>query len=104
MKQTEQRIIEQRKNNAQNGENPVYVYVEKGSKQGYDIIAGFYLNKATAAKMTARLHELGCDAYIIEFNDLYYVSMGSASSQTSADALLKHIKSWYDGDAVIKKW
>ena len=104
VKQTEQRIIEQRKNNAQNGENPVYVYVEKGSKQGYDIIAGFYLNKATAAKMTARLHELGCDAYIIEFNDLYYVSMGSASSQTSADALLKHIKSWYDGDAVIKKW
>ena len=103
VKQTEQRAIDKKKA-AQTGESPVYVYVEKGSKQGYDIIAGFYLNKATAAKMTARLHELGCDAYIIEFNDLYYVSMGSASSQTSADALLKHIKSWYDGDAVIKKW
>ncbi|MBR4506086.1 MAG: SPOR domain-containing protein, partial [Bacteroidales bacterium] len=104
VKQTEKKAIDKQKANAQPSESPVYVYVEKGSKQGYDIIAGFYLNKATAAKMTARLHDLGCDAYIIEFNDLYYVSMGSASSQTAADALLKHIKSWYDGDAVIKRW
>ena len=104
VKATEKKAVEQKKAAAQTGESPVYVYVEKGSKQGYDVIAGFYLNKATAAKMTARLHDLGCDAYIIEFNDLYYVSMGSASTQTSADALLKHIKSWYDGDAVIKKW
>lgn len=85
-------------------EEPINVYVEKGSKQGFDLIAGFYLDKATAARMSGRLHSLGCDAYIIEFNDLYYVSMGSANSQTAADALLKHVKSWYDGDVVIKKW
>ena len=85
-------------------EQPANVFVEKGSKQGFDLIAGFYLDKATAARMSGRLHSLGCDAYIIEFNDLYYVSMGSASSQTAADALLKHVKSWYDGDVVIKKW
>ncbi len=84
-------------------ENPVYVYVEKESKQGFDIVAGFYLNKATAAKMTARLHELGCDAYIIEKNEMYYVSMGSAPTRTKAEALYKHIKSWYDGDIVIKE-
>lgn len=82
---------------------PVYVYVEKASKQGFDIIAGFYLNKSTAAKMTARLHELGCDAYIIEKNDMYYVSMGSAPTRTKAEALYNHIKSWYDGDIVIKE-
>lgn len=105
VKATEKKNATEKKATAkQPTESPVYVYVEKGSKQGYDLIAGFYLNKATAAKQTARLHEMGCDAYIIEFNDLYYVSMGSASSQTSADALLKHIKSWYDGDVVIKKW
>lgn len=104
VKADEKKAIEKKKAQQQNGESPVYVYVEKGSKKGYDLIAGFYLNKSTAAKMTASLHEQGCDAYIIEFNDLYYVSMGSASSQTSADALLKHIKSWYDGDVVIKKW
>ena len=106
VKDTEKKTIEKKAaaKQEQNGEVPVYVYVEKGSKQGFDIIAGFYLNKSTAAKMAARLHELGCDAYIIEFNDLYYVSMGSASSQTAADALYKHIKSWYDGDVAIKKW
>lgn len=85
-------------------EETLNVYVEKGSKQGFDLIAGFYLDKATAARMSGRLHSLGCDAYIIEFNDLYYVSMGSTSTQTAADALLKHVKSWYDGDVVIKKW
>ena len=89
---------------ALNGETPQYVYVQKGSKQGFDIIAGFYLNKNTAANLTAKLHDMGCDAYIIELNDLYYVSMGSANSQTAAEALMKHIKSWYDGDVVIKKW
>lgn len=104
VKADEKKAIERRKQKAQNGEAPVYVYVEKGSKQGYDLIAGFYLNKSTAAKLTARLHDMGCDAYIIEFNDMYYVSMGSASTQTSADALYKHVKSWYDGDVVIKKW
>ena len=82
---------------------PQFVYVEKNSKQGFDIIAGFYLNKGTAAKMTARLHEQGCDAYIIEKNDMYYVSMGSAPTRTKAEALYNHIKSWYDGDIVIKE-
>ena len=77
--------------------------MEKNSKQGFDIIAGFYLNKGTAAKMTARLHEQGCDAYIIEKNDMYYVSMGSAPTRTKAEALYNHIKSWYDGDIVIKE-
>ena len=83
--------------------NPVYVYVEKESKQGFDIVAGFYLNKNTAAQMTARLHEQGCDAYIIEKNDMFYVSMGSAPTRTKAEALYNHIKSWYDGDIVIKE-
>lgn len=103
VKADEKKAIERRKA-AQTGEAPMYVYVEKGSKQGYDLIAGFYLNKNTAAKLTAKLHDLGCDAYIIEFSDMYYVSMGSASSQTAAEALYKHVKSWYDGDVVIKKW
>ncbi len=84
-------------------DNPVYVYVEKNSKQGFDIIAGFYLNKSTAAKMTARLHEQGCDAYIIEKNEMFYVSMGSAPTRTKAEALYNHIKGWYDGDIVIKQ-
>ena len=104
VKADERKAIERKRQQAQDGETPMYVYVEKGSKLGYDLIAGFYLNKSTAAKMTARLHEMGCDAYIIEFNDMYYVSMGSTSNQTAADALYKHIKSWYDGDVVIKKW
>ncbi len=104
VKADEQKAIERRKQAAPPTDSPVYVYVEKGSKQGFDLIAGFYLNKNTAAKMTAKLHDMGCDAYIIEFNDLYYVSMGSASSQTAAEALYKHLKSWYDGDLVIKKW
>lgn len=82
---------------------PQFVYVEKNSKQGFDIIAGFYLNKQTAARMTARLHEQGCDAYIIEKNEMYYVSMGSAPTRTKAEALYNHIKGWYDGDIVIKE-
>lgn len=104
VKADEKKAIERRRQMAQNGDAPTYVYVEKGSKQGYDLIAGFYLKKSTAAKLTARLHEMGCDAYIIEVNDMYYVSMGSANNQTAAEALYKHVKSWYDGDVVIKKW
>ena len=85
-------------------ETPVFVYVAKESKQGFDLIAGFYLNRGTAANLTARLHEQGCDAYIIEKNDLFYVSMGSAQNRTAAEALYRHVKSWYDGDVVIKEW
>ncbi|MBQ8703453.1 MAG: DUF4366 domain-containing protein [Bacteroidales bacterium] len=89
---------------AQADETPVRVNVEQDSKQGFDIIAGFYIDRATAARLTARLHELGSDAYIIEKNNMYYVSMGSAKNRTAAEALFKHIKSWYDGDIAIKQW
>ncbi len=85
-------------------EAPVRVSMEEQSRQGFDIIAGFYLDRATAARLTARLHELGSDAYIIEKNNMYYVSMGSAKSRTAAEALFKHIKAWYDGDIAIKQW
>jgi len=85
-------------------EAPIHVNMEQDSKQGFDIIAGFYLDRATAARLTARLHELGSDAYIIEKNNMYYVSMGSAKNRTAAEALFKHIKSWYDGDIAIKQW
>lgn len=83
---------------------PVKVNVEQDSKQGFDIIAGFYLDRNSAARLTARLHELGSDAYIIEKNNMYYVSMGSAKNRTAAEALFKHIKGWYDGDVAIKQW
>lgn len=89
---------------AQADETPVRVNVEQDSKQGFDIIAGFYIDRSTAARLTARLHELGSDAYIIEKNNMYYVSMGSAKNRTAAEALFKHIKSWYDGDIAIKQW
>lgn len=102
VKETERAIVD-KKNVQDNKDAPQSVYVEKNSKQGFDIIAGFYLNKQTASRMTARLHEQGCDAYIIEKNDMYYVSMGSAPTRTKAEALYNHIKSWYDGDIVIKQ-
>ena len=85
------------------GDAPAYVYVVQGSKKGYDVIAGFYRVKDTAAKMTARLSSEGCDAYIIELDGGFYVSMGSAATQTAAEALLKHIESWYKGAVVVKK-
>lgn len=80
------------------------IHVAKESKQGFDIIAGFYINRNTANKMTSRLKSQGCDAYIIEKNDGYYVSMGSAPTRTKAEALFNHLKSWYDGDIAIKQW
>lgn len=83
---------------------PVRVNMEQDSRQGFDIIAGFFLDRNSAARMTARLHELGSDAYIIEKGNGYYVSMGSAKDRTAAEALFKHIKSWYDGDVAIKQW
>ncbi len=107
VKAEERRVIEERRQTATANEQhaaPVNVNVARDSKQGFDLIAGCYLNRQTATKLTARLHELGCDAYIIEKNDLFYVSMGSAATRTSAEALFKHVKSWYDGDVVIKEW
>lgn len=103
VKAEERKTIERRKETKEEPA-PVRVNMEQNSKQGFDIIAGFYLDRATAARLTARLHELGSDAYIIEKNNMYYVSMGSAKDRTSAEALFKHIKSWYDGDIAIKQW
>lgn len=103
VKAEERKTIERRKE-VKEEPAPVRVNMEQNSKQGFDIIAGFYLDRGTAARLTARLHELGSDAYIIEKNGMYYVSMGSAKDRTSAEALFKHIKGWYDGDIAIKQW
>ena len=103
VKAEERRVIEDRQRGNGNG-TPVTVNVANDSKQGFDIIAGCYLNRTTASNLTAKLHDLGCDAYIIEKNDLFYVSMGSTPTRTAAEALFRHIKSWYDGDIVIKEW
>ena len=54
--------------------------------------------------MATNLKKKGCDAYIIEVNQGYYVSMGSAESRTKAEALYAHIKEWYKGDISIKKF
>ena len=82
---------------------PSNVKVEQNSRDGFDIIAGFYIDRSKAERMASRLHELGSDAYIIQKNDMYYVSMGSAKNRTAAEALFKHIKSWYEGDIAIKQ-
>lgn len=74
------------------------------TKKGFDVIAGFYVNRSGADKMANSLKKKGCDAYIINKDGLYYVSMGSAGSQTAAEALYHHIKEWYKGDVAIKKW
>ena len=79
-------------------------HMESSSKQGFDVIAGFYTNRQSAIKMTSRLKSLGCDAYIIDHNHLYYVSMGSAPTRTAAEALYKQITSWYSGSVAIKQW
>lgn len=83
---------------------PVRSHVATSSKQGFDIIAHFTVNKSMADKMCTRLKSKGCDAYIINRNGLYYVSMGSASSRTEAEAKYKHIKEWYKEDITIKQW
>lgn len=78
--------------------------IQTNSKRGFDVIAGFFSNKNNAQVLTANLKRQGCDAYIIQKGEFYYVSMGSAESRTKADALYNHLKEWYDGDMVIKKW
>lgn len=75
----------------------------KQSKKGYDLVAGFYTNRNSAISMQNRLKSMGCAAYVIEKNSGYYVSMGSAATQTAAEGILKQVKSWYDGDVIIKK-
>ena len=74
------------------------------SKRGFDIIAGFFVNKTNADRMATQLKKQGCDAYIIEIQHGYYVSMGSAETRTKAEALYRHIKEWYKGDISIKQF
>ena len=83
---------------------PVRSHIATQSKQGFDIIAGFSVNKSNADRLCSQLKGKGCDAYIINRNGLYYVSMGSAASRTEAEARFKHIKEWYKGDISIKQW
>ena len=82
-------------------EKPV-INTEKKSRQGFDLIAGFYTDVNTAQKMVDRLKNYGCNAYIIEINHGYYVSMASAKSRTLADEKLRKAKEWYDGDISVK--
>jgi chemotaxis protein histidine kinase CheA len=76
----------------------------KNSKQGFDIIAGFFTSKKSANKCANQLKALGSDAYIISKSGGYYVSMGSAPTYTAAQAMEKHIKSWYKSDVTIKNF
>ena len=76
----------------------------KNSKQGFDIIAGFFTSKKSANKCANQLKALGSDAYIISKSGGYYVSMGSAPTYTAAQAMEKHIKSWYKSDVSIKNF
>ncbi len=73
----------------------------KESKQGFDIVAGFFTSKRSANKCANQLKALGSDAYIISKSGGYYVSMGSAPTRTAAEAMEKHIKSWYKSDVKI---
>ena len=73
------------------------------SRKGFDLIAGYYVDKNVADQMYKRLKGYGCNAYIIEINHGYYVSMGSAATQTEADAMLREAKKWYDGDLSVRK-
>ncbi|MCQ2295400.1 MAG: SPOR domain-containing protein [Bacteroidales bacterium] len=73
----------------------------RNSKQGYDIVAGFFTNKTSANKCANQLKALGSDAYVINKAGGYYVSMGSAPTMTAAQAMEKHIKSWYKSDVKI---
>ncbi len=73
----------------------------KNSKQGFDIVAGFFTSKKSANKCANQLKALGSDAYIISKSGGYYVSMGSAPTRTAAEAMEKHIKSWYKSDVKI---
>ena len=79
-------------------------HITTASKQGFDLIAGFSVNKSSADRLCSQLKRKGCDAYIINRNGLYYVSMGSAASRTEIDAKYDHVKEWYKGDVTIKKW
>lgn len=83
---------------------PPVIKTEKKSRQGFDLIAGFYTNATTAQKMVDRLKGYGCNAYIIEINHGYYVSMGSSKTRTLAEENYRKAKEWYDGDISIKSF
>ena len=87
----------------QKPEKPV-IKTERKSRQGFDLIAGFYTDVNTAQKMVDRLKGYGCNAYIIEINHGYYVSMGSAKTRTLAEEKFRKAKEWYDGDLSIKNF
>lgn len=74
------------------------------SKQGFDIIAGFFKSRDNAAREADRFRRRGADAYVITKGNLYYVSLGSAPSQTAAEALLRQLRTWNKENMVIKKW
>lgn len=74
------------------------------SKAGFDVIAGFFTVKGNADKLATQLKRQGCDAYVIEINHGYYVSMGSKSSRTEVERLYQHLKEWYSGDMAIKQF
>ncbi len=83
---------------------PVRSNILTSSKKGFDVIAGFYAKKSNADRHCQKLKSSGCDAYIIEKNGYFYVSMGSAASRTEVDKLYMHIKEWYKEDLSIKQW
>ncbi len=74
------------------------------SKQGFDVIAGFFKSRDNAVRLAARMRKKGTDAYVISNGNHYYVSLGSASSRTGAEALLKQLRTWNKENMVIKKW
>ena len=74
------------------------------SKQGFDIISGFFKSRDNAVKEAHRFSRRGADAYVISKGNLYYVSLGSAPSQTAAEALLRQLKTWNKENMVIKQW
>ena len=84
-------------------EKPV-IKTEKKSRQGFDLIAGFFTDINTAQRMVDRLKGYGCNAYIIEINHGYYVSMGSAKTRTLAEEKFRKAKEWYDRDLSIKEF
>ncbi len=81
-----------------------YADIRTNSKQGFDIIAGFFKSRNNAANLAARMRKKGTDAYVITKGNIYYVSLGSAPSQTAAEALLKQLQTWNKENMVIKKW
>lgn len=83
---------------------PVRSNILTASKQGFDLVAGFSVDKNKADNLCVQLKAKGCDAYIINRDGRYYVSMGSAASRTEIEAKYNHVKEWYKGDITIKKW